>query len=305
MSLPPLARRPFSVRRLLEHVLFVAFVLPNLLLLSLFTFWPLISSMQLSLVRWDFLSPVRSWVGFQNYVSVLSDSDFHEVLWNTLVFTVVSVTVTLLLGLLLALLLNQKLRWRNTARAILFVPTVLSGAAIAIVWIYIFDPRFGLISELLHLIDRNAIPPEWLTDPNWAMAALIIVYVWKNVGYAVVIYIAGLQTIDKALYEAAVVDGAGAWARFRHVTLPGLSPISFFLIVTSILACFQAFDIVRVMTQGGPINATNTLIYYLYEQGFVSFRAGPAGVVTVVMFVIMLLITLIQLRYVERRVHYA
>jgi multiple sugar transport system permease protein/sn-glycerol 3-phosphate transport system permease protein len=137
------------------------------------------------------------------------------------------------------------------------------------------------------------------------MLAVIIVYVWKNLGYAVVIYLAGLQSIDRALYEAATVDGAGVWARFRHITLPGLSPVTFFLSVTSVLSCFQAFDIVKVMTGGGPVNATNTLIYHLYELGFVNFSAGKAGVVAMVLFAIMLALTLVQVRMVERRVHYS
>jgi multiple sugar transport system permease protein/sn-glycerol 3-phosphate transport system permease protein len=147
--------------------------------------------------------------------------------------------------------------------------------------------------------------PRWLTDVAWAMPALLIVYVWKNVGYAVVVYLAGLQSIPRELHEAATVDGARAFDRFRHVTLPGLSPITFFLLVTSILGSFQAFDVVAVMTQGGPVDATNTLIYHLYEEGFVAFHAGRAAAVGVVLFLLMLVVTFVQLRAVERRVHYA
>jgi multiple sugar transport system permease protein/sn-glycerol 3-phosphate transport system permease protein len=254
-------------------------------------------------VSWDFIGEPR-WVGFGNYLTVLRGALFLKVLGNTLVFTIAAVAVTLTLGLVLALLLNQPLRWRDGARAVLFTPTLLSGAAIAIVWIYIFDPRFGLLLQVLRWLGAAESPP-WLSSTAWAMPAVLIVYVWKNLGYAAVIYLAGLQAIDRSLYEAAEIDGAGGWARFRHVTLPGLSPIMFFLLVTSVLACFQAFDIIRVMTQGGPVNATNTLVYYLFELGFVQFRAGPAGVVAVIMFLLMLLLTVLQLRFVERRVHYA
>jgi len=207
------------------------------------------------------------------------------------------------LGLILALLLNQPLRGRDAARAILFAPTILSGAAVAIVWIYIFDPRYGLINEILGLFGGRS--PNWLGSQEWAMPAIIIVYIWKNLGYAVVIYLAGLQAIDKSLYEAALVDGANRWEQFWNITWPGLSPVTFFLSVTSILSCFQAFDIVKVMTNGGPINATNTLIYRLYELGFVSFNAGQAGVVAMVLFSIMLVLTIIQVRLGERRVHYS
>lgn len=303
MATLPVRGRRFTPRDRRELLLAVALLSPNLLLLAIFTFWPLIYNTYLSFVRWDFINPRRTWVGLDNYVNLLQDDVFHQVILNTFVFTGGSVGITLLLGLGLALLLNQPLRWRNTTRAVVFAPFVLSGAAIAVVWIYIFDPRFGLLQVMLSWFGLNS--PAWLTDPDWSMAAVIIVYSWKNIGYAVVIYLAGLQAIDRTLYEAAVVDGAGPWARFQHVTLPGLSPITFFLIVTSILACFQAFDIISVMTGGGPVNATNTLVYYLYERGLVAFQAGPAGVIAIVMFLLMLVLTIIQVRYVERRVTYA
>lgn len=285
-----------------DRLLFVLLVAPNVLLLLGFTYWPMLYNFYLSTIRWDFITPNQAFVGLRNYERILTDALFLQVLTNTFVFTVASVALTLILGLGLAILLNQPLRWRNAARAVLFTPTVLSGAAIAIVWIYIFDPRYGLLQEILGWV--GVASPQWLSTTAWAMPAIIIVYVWKNLGYAVVIYLAGLQAIDRTLYEAAEIDGADAWAQFQHVTLPGLSPIMFFLLVTSILACFQAFDIVQVMTQGGPVNATNSLVYYLYERGFVRFQAGPAGVVAVVMFVIMLVLTILQLRFVERRVHY-
>jgi multiple sugar transport system permease protein/sn-glycerol 3-phosphate transport system permease protein len=257
----------------------------------------------LSLVRWNFLSAQQPFVGLANYAQVLDARAFLDVVRNTTVFTVTSVIITMGCGLLLAILLDQRLRWRTAARAVLFTPTVLAGSAIAIVWIYIFDPRFGLLQQTLAWIDVAS--PNWLADPAWAMAAIVIVYSWKHVGYAVVIYLAGLQAIDRTLYEVAAIDGAGPFEQFRAVTLPGLSPMIFFLMVTSVLACFQAFDIIHVMTEGGPVNATNTLVYHLYEQGFVRTQAGPAGVVAMVMFGAMILLTWLQLRYAEARVHYA
>jgi len=286
-----------------EMLLFLGFVGPNLLLLAIFVFWPLCYNVYLSFVQWDFISPDKPWVGLQNYHDVFLDPLFQKVIVTTLLFTISCVSATLLIGLLIALLLNQPLRWRTVTRTVVFTPTVLSGAAIAVAWIYLFDPRFGPLQIPLHWLGINS--PAWLTDPAWALPAVILVYVWKQAGYAVVIYLAGLQAIDRTLYEAARVDGAGHWARFWHVTLPGLSPISFFLLVTNVLSCFQAFDIIRVMTGGGPINATNTLVYHLYELGFVAFQAGPAGVVAVVMLVLMVCLTLLQLHYLERRVTYA
>ena len=293
-----------SRRELREWLLFVALVTPNLFLILLFFFRPLIYNAYLSLTDWNMISPVKVVVGLENYLEVFAHPHFHRVLLNTFVLTAGSVAATILLGLGLALLLNQKLAFRNGARSVLFAPYVLSGAAIAVVWVYLFDPTFGLIRNLLAPLGLPS--PFWLRDPNWAMLAVTIVYVWKNVGYTLVIFLAGLQAIPRELYEAALTDGANAWDRFRHVTLPGLSPIAFFLLVTSILFSFQnTFDIIHVLTRGGPVDATETLIYYLYEQGFVVFHAGRAGVAAVVLFVLLFIVTALQLRYLERRVYYS
>ncbi|MCB0098419.1 MAG: sugar ABC transporter permease [Caldilineaceae bacterium] len=286
-----------------EWLLFILLVGPNLVLFSIFTYWPLIYNGYLSFVRWDMLSPVKIWVGLDNYTFLFSSANFGTILLNTLVFTFASVALICALGLLIALLLNQPLRGRDAARGIIFSPVMLSGAAIGIVWIYIFDPRYGLLDIFISAIGLES--PNWLLDTHWAMPAVIIVHVWKNVGYAVVIFLAGLQAIPRELYEAATVDGATAWARFRHITIPGLSPVLFFLILTTILAGFQSFDIIKVMTNGGPVDATTTLIYFLYQEGFVGFNAGRAGVAAVVLFVAMLIFTIVQMRYSEESVHYA
>jgi ABC-type sugar transport system permease subunit len=285
-----------------EWFLFLLFLGPNMLLFGVFTYWPMVQNAYLSTVRWDMIAPVKVGVGLGNYRYLLRDGVFGRVLLNTLTFTLGSVGISLVLGLAAALLLNQPLRWRDGARAVLFAPTLLSGAAIGIVWVYLFDPRYGLMAQALSWVHLNS--PNWLNDPSWAMPAIIIVYVWKNLGFTAVIYLAGLQAIPRDLYEAAKVDGAGPFWRFRSVTLPMLSPISFFLVVTSILNTFQAFDIIQVMTKGGPVNATNTLIYYVYEQGFVAFNAGRAAAGALVLFVLMLGVTLLQVRYTEQKVHY-
>ncbi len=295
--------RPRWRREWREWVLFGGMVGPNLAFLVVFVFWPLVYNAYLSLVEWDFIAPVKVFVGLENYREALRDPLFHQVLGNSLVFTVGTVAGTLVLGLLGALLLNQPLVLRQAARSVLFAPYILPGAAVAVVWVYIFDPTYGLIRLLLHPVGLAS--PNWLRDPRWAMLALILVYIWKHVGYTLVIFLAGLQAIPRDLYEAALIDGAGAWARFRFVTLPGLSPITFFLVVTGILSSFQAFDLIHVMTRGGPVNATNTLLYHLYEEGFVAFHAGRAGVVAVILFLLLLLVTVVQVRYGERRVHYA
>jgi multiple sugar transport system permease protein/sn-glycerol 3-phosphate transport system permease protein len=293
--------RPTALERR-EWVLFVLLVAPNLFLFGVFTFWPLIENVRLSFVQWDMLSPVQRFVGLDNYSAVLSAPDFGLVLFNSLYLTAGTTVLCMAIGLATALLLNQPLRGRDAARAVLFSPVVLSGAAVAIVWSYLFDPRFGLIDAVLGLVGLNS--PAWLTSTAWAMPAVILVFTWKNFGYSMVVFLAGLKTIPHDLYEAARVDGANAWERFIHVTLPGLSPVMFFLVLTNTLTSFQAFDIINILTDGGPVNASQTLIYSLYEAGFQNFDAGEAGVISVVLFVLMFAFTVLQMRTTEDRVHY-
>jgi ABC-type sugar transport system permease subunit len=285
-----------------DWILFILFIGPNLFLFGVFNYWPMIYSGYLSTVRWDMIAPVKVPVGLDNFRYLWNDAVFHQVLFNTVYFAIGAVGGSLVLGLAIALLLNQPMRGRDGARAIIFMPTLISGAIIGIVWAYMFDPRYGLIATVLRTI--GIASPQWLRDPDWALPAIIIVYIWKNVGFATVIFLAGLQGIPRDLYEAAKVDGAGALWRFRSVTLPMLSPITFFVVLTSILNSFQAFDIIRVMTRGGPVNSTNTLVYYVYEQGFVAFNAGRGSAAAIVLFTVMFVITVVQLRFSERKVHY-
>jgi ABC-type sugar transport system permease subunit len=282
--------------------LFVLMLAPNVVFLAAFVYWPLIYQGYLSLTIWDMLAPEKLFVGLDNYVELMRDTTFRKVAWNTVVFVAGGLLGTLVLGLLLALLLDLRLRGRQFVRSLVFAPTVVSGAAVGLVWVYIFDPRYGLLRLLLNLVGLPS--PNWLLDQNWAMAALLIVYIWKNVGYSAVVYLAGLQGIPRDLYEAAAIDGANPVQQFRSITLPMLSPISFFIVVTSILNSFQAFDITFVMTRGGPVDATNTLIYMLYEEGFIAFHAGTAAAIGMILFFLMLIVTIVQFVYAERRVHY-
>lgn len=286
-----------------EETLFLLFILPNLLLFSIFTYWPLIYNVYLSMVQWDFLSPDKRFVGLDNYRFLANSDEFWGVMRSTAIYTFGAVGGAVVLGLLAALLLNEKLRFRTGVRAMIFAPTLLSGVAISIVWFYIFDPRVGLFREILSWIGVTS--PPWLGDPNWALVSVIIVYVWKNLGFAAVIYLAGLQAIPRDLYEAAKVDGSNALQRFRDVTWPQLSSIHFFVMVTSILGTLQSFDIIRTLTEGGPVNATTNLIYFTYEQSFINNNAGRGASSAMVLFIVMLVITAIQYRLSERRTHYA
>ena len=288
-----------------EWVIFLLFVTPNLLFLVLFTYWPMWENIRLSLQKTDLLAftGANEFVGLENYEYIFNNRTFRLVLRNTVIFIVACVSLTMICGLLVSLLLNQKLRGRTAVRAVVFAPFLLSGAAIGIVWAYIFDPRFGLLAQIL---DWFSIPsPHWLDRPEWALPAVIIVYVWKNLGFAAVIFLAGLQAIPQDLYDAAKIDGANAWWRFKSVTIPMLSPISFFLFITSILATFQAFDIIQVMTDGGPAYGSTTLVYYVYQQGFgQGANFGRAAAAAIVLFSAMLIVTIAQLKFTEKKVHY-
>jgi multiple sugar transport system permease protein/sn-glycerol 3-phosphate transport system permease protein len=288
-----------------EWVIFLLFVTPNFLFLILFTYWPLWENIRLSVQKTDLLafSGSNEFVGLENFEYIFNNRTFQLVLRNTLIFIVACVGLTMICGLLVALLLNQKLRARTAVRAVVFAPFLLSGAAIGIVWAYIFDPRFGLLAQMLDWI--NVPSPHWLDRPEWALPAVIIVYVWKNLGFAAVIFLAGLQAIPQDLYDAAKIDGANAWWRFKSVTIPMLSPISFFLFITSILATFQAFDIIQVMTDGGPAYGSTTLVYYVYQQGFgQGANFGRSAAAAIVLFLVMLVVTIVQMRFTEKKVHY-
>ena len=289
------SRQLFKLR---EILVFVALVSINVTLLTVFIFYPLGKGIELSLYQWDFISPVQTFVGAKNYVRMWSDRTFWQVMQNTFVFTFFSVICTILCAFGLALLLSLPLRGRTFVRGLVFLPTLLSGAAIALVFNYILDGRYGLLQNFLSMVSLKS--PEWYTNPQWAMVSIILTVVWKQSGYGAVILIAGMQNIDHTLYEAASIDGAGRWGKLWNVTIPSLAPMLLFVTVTGILGAFQSFEIIRVMTNGGPINATNVLVYNLYERGFVAFEAGPAGVLTVVIFVIMLAVTLLQLKIGEK-----
>jgi sn-glycerol 3-phosphate transport system permease protein len=285
-----------------QHLLFLAFIAPNFLLLGIFTYWPMLYQIYLSLTRWDMLAPKKTFVGLDNYTNMFGGQEFWGVLFKTFYFMGAVVAGSVVLGLGVAILLNQRLRGRNFVRSVTFAPVILSGAAVGLVWAYIFDPNYGLLRTLLEFVGVSS--PDWLADTRFAMPAIIIVYLWKSLGFAVVIYLAGLQNIPKDLYEAARVDGANSWVRFRHVTLPQLSPVTFFVVLTTIINSFQAFDIIAVMTGGGPAGATTTLIWYIYQEGFIAFRAGVAAAAAIIMFLLLLVITVLQVRYAQRGVHY-
>ncbi len=277
-----------------------AFLLPSVVILAVFVFWPILQSFLLSLQNWQFGSETRTWVGAANYARMLEDERVHNAFRNTLVYSAVTVPVGILLSLGLALMLNQKLPLRGLLRGAFFLPVIASFAIVAIVWNFLLDPDIGMLA---YWSERLGLPTsEWLRDPRWAMPAVIVVSIWKNIGFNMVILLAGLQGIPEVLYEASKVDGASAWQRFRHITLPQLRPTGLFVLVISIIAAFQVFDVVQVMTpDGGPLFSTDVVVTYIYHQGIELLDISYGATIGVVLFVIVFALTLLQLRVLRYR----
>jgi len=293
----PAPRR--SSGRAWEWSLAALLLLPNLVLLVVFTYRPLLDNIRLSFTDWNISSPVANPVGLANYVEWFGRDDTRVIVRNTVVFTVATVGISMALGLALALLLDQKLKGRNLVRSVVFAPFVISGAAIGIAFQFVFDPRFGLVNDLLARIGVQS--PDFYQQPGWALFMVTFTYIWKNLGYTFVIYLAALQGRRADLDEAAEIDGASAWTRFRRVLMPQLRPTTFFLSITVLLSSVQVFDIINVMTRGGPQgNGTATLVYQVYQETFVNQRAGYGATVATVMFVILLAVTVVQVRFMDR-----
>lgn len=297
---PPRARWSGRTRR--DFFVFLALALPNLILIAVFTYLPLFNNLYYSTLDWTLGSASATVVGLDNYITFFTSADAAKVLGTTAVFTLVTVGGSMLLGLLVALALNSKIRGTTFARSAVFAPYVLSGVGVGLVWLFIFDPGYGVLAWMLRGLGQQS--PQWINDPQLSLVMVIIVYVWKNLGYCAVVYLAGLQSLPQDVMEAASLDGANGFRRFLSMSVPLLSPTTFFLLITTMLSSLQAFDLIRIMTPLG--NGTSTLIYEAYLQAFGAFnRAGYSASISVVLFAILLIITVLQLRFVERKVHYS
>ena len=269
------------------------FLLPNLLGFLVFIFWPLIASFGLSFTSWDLLTPIK-WVGLENYKTLISDQVFWKVLWNTIYFTVGNVPVGIILSLFLAIALNQKIKGITIFRAVYFLPVISSTVAVAIVWQWLYNPQFGLLNYLLSLVGIDG--PNWLSSTTWAMPAVIITSIWRGLGFNMLLFLAGLQGIPETYYEAAKIDGANWWVLFKNITIPLLSPTTFFVVVISIINSFQVFDQIYIMTAGGPARSTSVLVHYLYQNAFQYFKMGYASAIGYVLFFLVFTVILIQLK---------
>lgn len=274
----------------------LVFILPAVLGTLIFIVIPVIFSFSLSFVDWDLLSPMK-FVGLSNFKDVLTDSTFVQVLINTFVFAIASSVFAVIIPLVLACILNTKIRGSNFYKTAYFLPFITPMIVIAIVWQWVFDPNIGLLNQILHTHIK------WLYDVRFAMPALIAVSVWKLIGYNMIIFLSGLSTINQEVLEAAKIDGANSWQVFKNVTVPLLSPTIFFVIVITSISSFQVFDLIYVMTQGGPDNSTMVLVYSIYKYAFEYFDVGKASAIAYILFAIIFVLVLCQWKLRKKMVY--
>jgi multiple sugar transport system permease protein len=274
------------------------FLAPALALIGVFFFLPVLASLVLSLTNFDIYAVAdprnAQFVGLGNYRNLAAEPVFWTALKNTFYFVLVGAPLSVVVALAAALLVNAKLaHWKGLFRTAYFAPYVTTIVAIAIVWRYLYHPHYGLLDAALGAVGIG--PIDWLGDPRWAMPAIILLAVWRNFGYNMLIFVAGLQRIPEQLYEAAALDGAGWWARLRHITLPQLAPTFLFVGIITAIGYFQLFPEPYVMTGGGPLKSTLSMVLYMYEEGFRWWRLGNAAAIAFILFVVILVFTLLEL----------
>ncbi|MGO1978269.1 carbohydrate ABC transporter permease [Brachybacterium tyrofermentans] len=304
---PTFERRPPSPqrrrRRRRDALLFGALIAPNLIAIIVFSYYPAIYNIGLSFMEWDFVAPSPEFVGLENYADLFTDPNFGQVMMNTLIFTGVSVVGSIIGGLLLGSLLATKVPLTGFAQTMAFAPHMLPGAAVGILWLFMFDPNYGLSRWAFSLLGADS--PDWTTTSDWSLWAITIAYTWQRLGFVTVICYTAILDLPKDLYEAAALDGAHGWKLFRNLTLPLLSPITFFLSITGIISAAQAFDIISIMTSGGPGVSSSTLSWMVYEEAFQKFDIGSASAAATVLLAILLVITYLQVRVGEKKVNYS
>ncbi len=271
--------------------------LPYVVSFALFIAFPLVFSFVLIFHKWNVITPMR-WVGLKNFYRLFHDMEFFQAIWNTVVFLVIHIPLQIIVALFLAVLLNQKIRLRGFFRAVFFMPVIVSGVVITILWQQLYAYETGVLNLLLAKIGLGKIP--WLNDPSWAMPSIAIMATWKNVGLYTVLFLVGLQNIPKYLYESAEIDGATAWQKFRHITVPALNSTMVLVVILSTIGGFSLFIEPFVMTGGGPMNSTLSAMLYIYNQAFYFGHMGYAATLGFFFAFIIFIVVLIQKRVVER-----
>ncbi len=299
--LAALARRPGRRRlRQASPLLVAAFVLPSLLIYVLFMAWPFVNTAYLSLTSWDGFGATKDFIGLDNYRVLLQDGDFWQAFKNNMVWAVVGTAGPILIGFPIAVMLWSGVRGRLAFRAMYFLPVILPAVVIGIIWGWIYNPLFGVLNTILEAINLGQFAQGWLGNPDTALIAVLIAAIWGTFGMCVVFFLAGLEGIDMNLVDAAKVDGANAWQRLRHILLPGIAPVMTFVVTTTLVGAFSVFDIVYVLTRGGPGTATEVMAGYSYKMAFSRNFAGYGATVSMVIAVLSLVLAVLFLRWRER-----
>lgn len=275
------------------------FIAPVLVFFVLFRIYPMVFDLSLTFMEWDLLANETKWVGIRHYLKLANDTDFLDAFGNTLLYTVVMTPLAVIVGLGLALLLNMKIPARAFSRSAFFLPVVTSLVAVATVWRWLYEPSHGMFNALLRQVGLPT--SKWLSVPQTAMLSVIIFGVWQRMGWAMVIFLAGLQAIPHQYYEAAEIDGASKFRRFTSITLPLLMPTTFFAVVMTTIASLMVFDQIWMMTRGGPADATLVLVLYIYRLAFSFFKFGYAATVTLILFLFILAVSIVEMKILGRR----
>ncbi|MFA9558138.1 carbohydrate ABC transporter permease [Evansella sp. AB-rgal1] len=278
------------------------YLLPSILLFSVFLFYPMIKTVYLSFFLTDSKGNAAIFVGLENYQYLLESARFQKSMVSTGLFVLYTVPTSVIIALFLALLANEKLRGIGFFRTIFSSTMGMSVAASAVIWLFLFHPTVGTINHFLGLFGIPAV--RWLLDPTWALISIAITTVWMNIGFSFLIILGGLQNIDTTLYESADIDGAGYFYQLRRITMPMLSPTLFFIITITFINSFQSFGQVDILTRGGPAESTNLIVYSIYQDAFINYQFGTASAQAIILFIIVFVLTLLQFKFGERKVHY-
>ena len=279
------------------------YIIPSFVFLAIFTYYPFVNSTYLSFFKYNLSTPDKAFSGLSNYVQILHDPLFWTVVKNNIVYASGTIVVSVSLGMILAIVVHENIKRKGFYQVAIFYPNVIPMAAAAMVWVWLFTPGYGLINYFIRQLGFPDI--KWLEDRQFALVALMVVGIWKRVGYYMIVFMAGLQNIPQEIYAAGTMDGATGLKKNFYLTLPLLSPTTFFVVIIAIMHSFQAIDQIYLMTHGGPGNATNMFVYFIYENAFMFYDIGYASALTSVLLVFLLLLTLLAFTVSSRRVHYA
>lgn len=278
------------------------YLLPSIILFGMFVFYPMAKTIYLSFFLTNQNGLPVYFNGIENYTYIFSSDEFRNSMKATLLFVIYTVPVSVLIALVMAILANEKLKGIGFYRTIFSSTMGISVAASAVVWLFLFHPSVGAFNNILEAINLPAV--QWLLDPEWALLSVSLTTIWMNIGFNFLVILGGLQNIDESLYESATIDGAGYFTKLRRITIPLLSPTLFFIITISLINAFQSFGQIDILTKGGPIQSTNLVVYSIYKEAFVNYQFGTASAQAIVLFAVVLIVTILQFKFGERKVHY-